>query len=85
MKKNAKATNINPNNTYLFCDHKSYDIIVKSGLYKYKRAILCPDAAVQIGIQTFSFEPTHDILWLKRHDIKNQNFRYFHLMFLYLI
>ena len=68
MEKNAKAMNINPNITYLFRDHKSYDIIVKSGLFKYKRAILCPDAAVQIGIQTFSLEPTHDILWLKRRD-----------------
>ena len=68
MEKNAEAMNINPNITYLFRDHKSYDIIVKSGLFKYKRAILCPDAAVQIGIQTFSFEPTHDVLWLKRRD-----------------
>ena len=68
MEKNAKAMNVNPNITYLFRDHKSYDIIVNSGLYKYKRAILCPDAAVQVGVQTFSFEPTHDIVLLKRKD-----------------
>ena len=68
MEKNAKAMNVNPNITYLFRDHKSYDIIVNSGLYKYKRAVLCPDAAVQVGIQTFSFEPTHDIVLLKRKD-----------------
>ena len=68
MEDNARAMNVHSNVTYLFRDHKSYDIVVNSGLYKYRRVLLCPDAAVQIGMQTFSFQPTHDIVWLKRKD-----------------
>ena len=61
MEEHAKAMNVNSNITYLFRDHVSYNTIVNSGLFKYKRAILCPDIAVQIGIQSFSFTPSHDI------------------------
>ena len=68
IEENARAMNVHPNVTYLFRDHKSYDIIVKSGLYKYRRAVLCPDAAMQIGMQKYLFKPTHDIVWLKRKD-----------------
>ena len=75
MEENARAMNVHSNVTYLFRDHKSYDIIVKSGLYKYRRAVLCPDAAVQIGMQKYSFKPTHDIVWLKRKDKES-----FHLL-----
>ena len=60
-----------PNITYLFRDHMSYNIFVNSGLFQYNKAVLCPDAAMQIGMVQPPIEPTHDIVWLKRADIES--------------
>ena len=68
MKAHATAMK-HPNITYLFRDHMSYNIFVNSGLFQYNKAVLCPDAAMQIGIIQPPIEPTHDIVWLKRDDI----------------
>jgi len=68
MKAHADIMNKHPNITYLFRDRRSYNTIVNSGMFKYKTAVLCPDAAMQIGIQQPPIEPTHDIVFLKRRD-----------------
>ena len=71
MKAHAAAMK-HPNITYLFRDHQSYNIFVDSGLFQYKKAVLCPDAAIQIGMKQPPVEPTHDIVWLKRKDSESQ-------------
>ena len=68
MEVHAGIMNTHANITYLFRDHKSYNIIVNSGMFRYDKAVLCPDAAMQIGMQHPPIEPTHDIVWLKRKD-----------------
>ena len=68
MKAHAAAMNKHPNITYLYRDHKSYNIIVNSGMFQYNKAVLCPDAAMQIGMKQPPVEPTYDIVWLKRKD-----------------
>ena len=71
MKAHAAAMK-HPNITYLFRDHQSYNLFVNSGLFQYKKAILCPDAAMQIGMKQPPIAATHDIVWLKRTDIESQ-------------
>ena len=68
METHADVMNVHPNVTYLFRDHQSYDIIVNSGIFKYNKAVLCPDAAMQIGMIQPTTIPTHDVVWLKRKD-----------------
>jgi len=74
MKSYAAAMK-HPNITYLFRDHQSYNIFVNSGLFQYKNAVLCPDSAMQIGMQQPPIAPTHDIVWLKRTDIESQRLK----------
>ena len=71
MEAHADVMNTHPNITYLFRDHQSYNIIVNSGIFKYNKAVLCPDAAMQIGMIQPPNEPTHDIVWLKRKDMES--------------
>ncbi len=72
MKQHANIMNSHPNITYLFRDHRSYSIIVNSGVFRYNRAVLCPDAAMQIGTQQLTVAPIYDIVWLKRQDKESQ-------------
>ena len=68
METHADVMNMDPNVTYLFCDHQSYDIVVNSGVFRYNKAVLCPDAAMQIGMIQPTTIPSHDVVWLKRKD-----------------
>ena len=74
MKAHAAAMK-HPNITYLFRDHKSYNIFVNSRMFQYNKAVLCPDAAMQIGMMHPPIEPTHDIVWLKRADMESLHSR----------
>ena len=54
------------NLTFLYRDRNSYNLGKK--LFPSVRCYLMPDMAFQIGrVQRF-MKPTHDILWLRRHD-----------------
>lgn len=68
METHADVMNMHPNVTYLFRDHQSYEVIVNSGIFRYNNAVLCPDAAMQIGMIQPTTIPTHDVVWLKRKD-----------------
>lgn len=71
MQAHANVMNTHPNITYLFRDRQSYNIIVNSGIFKYRKAVLCPDAATQMGMIQLPTLPTYDIVFLKRRDMES--------------
>ena len=58
--------------TFLYRDRKSYDR--GKMIFPSVKCYLMPDMAFQIGAKQRFFEPTHDILWLRRTDKESMKY-----------